>query len=296
MKTITSYFAPKNVSREAPKSAEGNVEQKRLRGETSAPEPRKKMKRSEEVEALLAPLCEAEDPTLVVISWQKSLNRTFDSASFRQLAQFVANERVGKTIYPPAQDTFAALTLTPLERVRVVIVGQDPYHGPGQAHGLCFSVLPGQAIPPSLKNIYKELREDPDVDFSATPSHGHLSRWAKQGVLLLNTVMTVQKGNANSHKKKGWEEVTDSIIRAVDRRGNDGVVFLLWGKPATAKAQNLIGSASKHTVICTSHPSPLGARKTNSPFLGSRCFSRCNEALCKKGYKPIDWNVDGPLN
>lgn len=152
---------------------------------------------------------------------------------------------------------------------------------------------------------YKELADDPEVSFPAViPTHGHLLRWAQQGVLLLNTVLTVRKGQANSHKKKGWEEVTDEIIRAVDRRARmegNGCVFLLWGKPATAKALQLINRKndvkddSPHTILCTSHPSPLGARKTDAPFLGSRCFSRCNKALEEMGLEPIDWNVDGDL-
>jgi uracil-DNA glycosylase len=147
-------------------------------------------------------------------------------------------------------------------------VGQDPYHGPGQAHGLCFSVRKGIQVPPSLRNIYKELVEDKSItNFTSKPTHGFLERWAKQGVLMINAVLTVQKGNANSHKKKGWELVTDEIIRAVDRRSKangKGVVFLLWGKPATTKATTVLGgtASSRHTIICTSHPSPLGATKT----------------------------------
>jgi uracil-DNA glycosylase len=245
-------------------------------------------KQAEQVRELIASLENAKD-------WISVLRNHFDSASFEHLAQFVIRERLAHTIYPAPADTFAALTLTPLERVRVVIVGQDPYHGPRQAHGLCFSVLPGHPVPPSLKNVYHELRNDPDVDFSERqPSHGHLVRWAQQGILLLNTVLTVQRGEANSHQKKGWESVTDEILKAVDRHHQKkGVVFLLWGRPAAAKAQAIVSSStSKHTIICTSHPSPLGARKTNKPFLGSRCFSRCNQALLEKGYNAIDWNVD----
>jgi uracil-DNA glycosylase len=185
--------------------------------------------------------------------------------------------------------------------VKVVIVGQDPYHGPGQAHGLCFSVRKGIKIPPSLRNIYKELVNDAEVpNFTSMPQHGYLEKWARQGVLMINTVLTVQRGEAHSHKKKGWELVTDEIIRAVDRRSKEngkGVVFLLWGKPATAKATTALsgGSASRHTIICTSHPSPLGATKTKSPFMGSQCFSKANAALQKCGYDEIDWRLDGDL-
>jgi uracil-DNA glycosylase len=226
-------------------------------------------------------------------------------------------------VYPPVQDTFSALNWTPLDQVKVVIVGQDPYHGPNQAHGLCFSVRKGIRTPPSLRNIYKELKQDSAMDnFSSIPDHGYLERWAKQGVLMINTVMTVRQGEANSHKKKGWELVTDEIIRAVDRRAKQnrqqqqdgeggaaggGVVFLLWGKPATEKCQTALGVSlynknndssgvqSHRNIICTSHPSPLGATKTKSPFMGSHCFSRCNEALEAMGHTPIDWRVDGKL-
>jgi uracil-DNA glycosylase len=183
-----------------------------------------------------------------------------------------------------------------LDQVKVVIVGQDPYHGPGQAHGLCFSVRKGIQVPPSLRNIYKELVEDPKIEnFQTKPNHGFLERWAKQGVLMINTCLTVRKGDANSHAKKGWEEFTDQVIRCVARR-EKGVVFLLWGKPASTKAQAVIGSSSKkHVIISTSHPSPLGATKTNAPFTGSRCFSKCNDALLKMGHAEVDWQVDGPL-
>ena len=202
----------------------------------------------------------------------------------------------------------------------MVIVGQDPYHQPGQGHGLSFSVPKGVKIPPSLRNIYKELCNDSNVDnFNSMPNHGNLQRWARQGVLLLNNVLTVRRGEAASHSKRGWEQFTDGVIAAVIERdaNNDGaeehdqsdevadrgtgVVFLLWGKPASAKAQTVLAKysgskRSKHAVITCSHPSPLGATKTSSPFMGSRCFSRANEALVERGWKPIDWGMDGPLN
>jgi len=201
-------------------------------------------------------------------------------------------------VFPPAEETFAALNLTPLREVKVVIVGQDPYHGPGQAHGLCFSVKKGAAIPPSLRNIYKELSNDPGVDFprgGQMPTHGNLELWAKQGVLLLNAVLTVQKSKANSHKKKGWEEFTDEVIRVLLEKNERGLVFLLWGKPAAKKAHTVIdraGSKSKYVILHSSHPSPLGAAKTNAPFLGSRCFGKANATLKEMGLDPIDWNVD----
>ncbi|KAL3935946.1 MAG: hypothetical protein SGBAC_008633 [Bacillariaceae sp.] len=232
-------------------------------------------------------------------TWYDVMEKHSNQFSFKGLAKFVQKERKSKTIFPPPQDVFSALNLTPLDKVRVVIVGQDPYHGPGQAHGLCFSVRKGIAVPPSLRNMYKELIADKAVqNFNTKPTHGFLERWAQQGVLMINTVMTVQKGNANSHKKKGWEEVSDEIIRAVDRRCKKegrGVVFLLWGKPATAKATTALGgsASSRHRIICTSHPSPLGATKTKSPFTGSKCFSRANDYLKELGYEEtIDWSLD----
>lgn len=191
-------------------------------------------------------------------------------------------------------------------------MGQDPYHGPEQAHGLCFSVKKGIRTPPSLRNIYKELIDDSLIsNFTSFPTHGNLERWTKQGVLMINTVLTVRQGEPNSHKGKGWELVTDEILRAVDRHAKQkvangepgGVVYLLWGKPAADKCQTALGMAnlsssggiqSHRKIICTSHPSPLGATKTNSPFIGSKCFSKANAALTEFGYKGgIDWRVDG---
>jgi uracil-DNA glycosylase len=249
-------------------------------------------------------------------TWTCELARHFSTPQFSTLAAFVAAERKSRIVFPPADRTWTALNACPLSTLKVVVVGQDPYHGPNQAHGLSFSVERGQPVPPSLRNIYRELREDPEVsNFDAIPTHGNLERWARQGVLLLNAVLTVRSGEPNSHAKRGWEGATDAILRAVvsrrnginkDGGGGDGearpVVFLLWGKPALAKAQTVLASAAnsprskaRRVVICTSHPSPLGATKTSSPFLGSRCFSRCNRALVEMGLEPIDWRVDGPL-
>lgn len=207
--------------------------------------------------------------------------------------------RKSATVYPPPSDVFSALTLCPLEKVKVVIVGQDPYHGPNQGHGLCFSVRKGVQVPPSLRNIYKELQNDPEVDFPRNgrmPNHGYLELWARQGVLMLNAVLTVRRGEANSHKRKGWEDVTDEILRVLSRdckTSGRGLVYLLWGKPASQKIESVLGGNHKNqTIISTSHPSPLGATKTSSPFIGSKCFSRANHALEKMGLEPIDWNVD----
>jgi uracil-DNA glycosylase len=235
-------------------------------------------------------------------TWKSELARHFSTSQFASLAAFVAAERRSRVVYPAPADTWTALNACPLSSLKVVVVGQDPYHGPDQAHGLSFSVARNQAVPPSLRNIYRELRDDPGVpDFDSVPAHGNLTRWARQGVLLLNAVLTVRSGEPNSHAKRGWEATTDAILRAAANRRRGGpVVFLLWGKPALAKAQTVLsgsagGGSSRHVVICTSHPSPLGATKTSSPFLGSRCFSRCNQALVGMGLEPVDWNVDGPL-
>jgi len=198
------------------------------------------------------------------------------------LQQFVADERARATVYPPVDEVFAALHATPFASTRVVILGQDPYHGPGQAHGLCFSVRRGVPVPPSLANIYRELRDDLQV---ATPAHGNLTDWARQGVLLLNTCLTVRAGAAGSHRGKGWEQFTDQVIRAVNAKDHR-VVFLLWGSFARAKKSVL--DLERHTVIESAHPSPLSA---HNGFLGSRPFSRTNAALEAAGLAPIDWRI-----
>lgn len=255
-------------------------------------------------------------------SWKKALANHFQKPSFSRLASFVAKERKNGVVYPPPEDTFTALNLVPLDKVKVVIVGQDPYHGPGQGHGLAFSVRKGVPIPPSLKNIYKELLDNDNCGLMKFPTHGNLERWARQGVLLLNTVLTVRRGEANSHKNRGWEELTDEIIRCLLTQsqsskssaiGSDGgskgggIVFLLWGNPASKKTESILklygggsgagagGTGIPTVVLCSSHPSPLGASKTASPFLGSQCFKKANEALRDMGLLPIDWGVDGSL-
>jgi len=218
--------------------------------------------------------------------WKEALGDWTTSAEFIDLEQFVRSEREsGIEIYPPPGDVFSALNLTPLNKVKVVIVGQDPYHNPGQGHGLAFSVRPGVRPPPSLQNIFREAMDDVAI---APPKHGYLKCWAEQGVLLLNSVLTVRRGQANSHKNRGWEAFTDEVIHTLNKE-KEGLVFLLWGGPAQKKAASV--DETKHTVIKTSHPSPLGATKTNSPFLGSKCFSRANQALLERGMDPIDWNV-----
>ena len=193
-----------------------------------------------------------------------------------------AEKAAGKTIYPKGSEWFRALDLTPLDAVRVVIMGQDPYHGPDQAHGLCFSVPPGVRPPPSLLNIYKEMESDLGLP---RPRHGFLEYWAKQGVLLLNSVLTVEAAKAASHQGKGWERFTDAIIRLVNDK-SDPVVFLLWGAYAQKKASFV--DTSRHLVLKAAHPSPLSA---HNGFLGCKHFSRCNAFRENKGQPPIDWSL-----
>ena len=240
-----------------------------------------------------------------LITWRAALQPHTSSPSFRSLANFIAAQRESApsnnrgigAIYPPTHEVFSSLNLTPIHKVKVVIVGQDPYHQYNQGHGLSFSVKRGVQIPPSLRNMFKELLNDPKIDnVTSMPKHGYLERWAKQGVLMLNAVLTVRDSEPNSHADRGWEKFTDAVIQALDKfcdEEHKGLVFLLWGKPASKKAEGAIRQKKNHTIICTSHPSPLGATKTNAPFLGSRCFSRANEALVKMGLDPIDWNIDG---
>ncbi|KAF1793770.1 Uracil-DNA glycosylase, active site [Phytophthora cactorum] len=219
-------------------------------------------------------------------SWFDLLQREFARGSFQTLTRFLEGEEGRKkTIYPPPTDVFAALRDCAFSDLKVVILGQDPYHGPQQAHGLSFSVRHGVPPPPSLKNIFKEAMNDAGID---RPTHGCLSCWSRQGVLLLNTVLTVRRGEPNSHKKRGWEQFTNAIISKVSKDASN-VVFLLWGKPAQEKGALI--DTKRHLVVRSSHPSPLGATKTNAPFLGSKCFSRANSYLKEHGKGPIDWSV-----
>jgi uracil-DNA glycosylase len=217
---------------------------------------------------------------LETTDWAQPLNTELAAPYFTQLAQFVDEERKRYAIYPSSHDVFNAFTTTAYADTRVVILGQDPYHGPGQAHGLCFSVPPGIAQPPSLKNILKELADDLDI---TPPKHGCLQRWAQQGVLLLNTVLTVRDGQANAHQKQGWERFTDAVIRVLGQRSTP-CIFVLWGNPAQKK-RALIDSA-QHPVIESAHPSPLSAYRG---FFGSKPFSRINQQLIAWGQAPIDW-------
>lgn len=219
--------------------------------------------------------------------WKEALRDEFDKPYMKALGNFLRTEKAaGKEIYPPGPMIFNALNSTPLDQVKVVIIGQDPYHGPGQAHGLCFSVQPGVAIPPSLLNIYKELKRDLNLDM---PSHGYLQSWAEQGVLLLNTSLTVERGQAGSHANQGWQPFTDRVIEVVSQH-QPHLVFLLWGAHAQSK-QRLIDT-QKHLALRSPHPSPLSAHRG---FLGNGHFSRCNKFLEQHGLAPIDWRVP-PLN
>ena len=216
-------------------------------------------------------------------SWQKSLGAEFDKPYMQNLKVFLRQEKdQKKIIYPKSANVFEAFTLTPLPKVKVVILGQDPYHGPNQAHGLCFSVQPGVPLPPSLVNIYKELRDDLGIPPS---SNGCLVNWAKQGVLLLNSVLTVEQGRPASHQGKGWEQFTDQTIGVLNEQ-TKGVVFLLWGAYAQKKGQFI--HADRHCVLKAAHPSPFSAR---NGFFGCRHFSATNNYLERLGKSPIDWHV-----
>lgn len=214
--------------------------------------------------------------------WAPLLEEEFSKPYYLQLRQFLKEEYRTRTIYPDMYDIFNALHMTSYADTKVVILGQDPYHGPGQAHGLSFSVKPGITPPPSLQNIFKELRDDLGVPI---PNHGHLLRWAEQGVLLLNTVLTVRAGQAHSHKGKGWEQFTDRIIELLDQRP-DPVIFVLWGRPAQEKKKMI--RSPQHMIIASPHPSPLSAHQG---FFGSRPFSRINERLRQLGKAEIDWQI-----
>jgi uracil-DNA glycosylase len=219
-------------------------------------------------------------------SWLEPLRGEFEQRYMGELKRFLVEERAkGKSIFPRGGEWFRALDLTPLDQVRVVILGQDPYHGLGQAHGLCFSVQPGVQIPPSLVNIYKEIESDLGI---RPARHGFLEHWAKQGVLLLNSVLTVEMGRAASHREKGWERFTDQIIQAINAR-DEPVVFILWGSHAQRKAAFV--DSSKHLVLKAPHPSPLSA---HGGFFGCRHFSKANAFLESRGLPPIDWALPEP--
>jgi uracil-DNA glycosylase len=214
--------------------------------------------------------------------WNPVLRGEFEKPYWKPLQQFVADERATHTVYPPHEEVFTALHLTPYSGTRVLILGQDPYHGAGQAHGLCFSVRRGVQVPPSLVNIHKELVSDTGLPI---PDHGNLEAWATQGVLLLNATLTVRAGQAGSHQGKGWETFTDEVIATVAAKP-EHVVFVLWG--SYARKKKVLVDTSRHTVIESPHPSPLSA---HNGFFGSRPFSRANAALLEHGQQPVDWSL-----
>jgi uracil-DNA glycosylase len=215
--------------------------------------------------------------------WVPALEPEFRKPYYRKLYEFVRQEYNTTQVFPPSEDIFNAFHLTPLSEVKVVIIGQDPYHEPGQAHGLCFSVKPGVDIPPSLVNIYKELQDDCGCYI---PDNGYLEKWARQGVLMLNTVLTVRAHRANSHQGQGWEEFTNAAIRALNEQDRP-IVFILWGRPAQMKKSML--NNPHHLILEAPHPSPLSAYRG---FFGSKPFSKTNAFLRENGIEPIDWQIE----
>jgi uracil-DNA glycosylase len=215
-------------------------------------------------------------------SWSKILENEFQKPYFNSLEQKLDQAYNTKTVYPPKELIFSAFNLISFEKVKVVILGQDPYHGANQAHGLCFSVQPEVKNPPSLKNIYKEIESDLNIKM---PSHGYLKAWAEQGVLMLNSILTVEEGKPMSHKNFGWEQFTDHVIDLINEK-NKNVVFMLWGSPAHLKAKNV--DSKKHLVLKSVHPSPLSSYRG---FFGCKHFSQCNSFLLSKGIKPIEWQI-----
>ncbi len=225
----------------------------------------------------------SEDRIRLESSWKARVGAELARPQMQALSDFLrAEKEAGKVIYPPGAKIFAALDTTPFTAVKVVILGQDPYHGPHQAHGLCFSVLPGVVPPPSLENIFKEIERDLGI---ARPDHGCLIPWARQGVLLLNAVLTVERGNPGSHQGKGWETFTDACVDALNRE-REGLVFLLWGSYAQAKGRLI--DIRRHRVLKAPHPSPLSAHRG---FIGCGHFSRANDYLRERGVTPVDWHL-----
>ncbi|MCR4655600.1 MAG: uracil-DNA glycosylase [Lachnospiraceae bacterium] len=215
--------------------------------------------------------------------WKEPLSEEFRKPYYKKLYNTIRNEYKTHTVYPSPDDLFSAFEYTPLGSVKAVILGQDPYHEPGQAHGLCFSVKPGTPVPPSLENIYKELGDDLGLK---VPNNGYLEKWARQGVLLLNTVLTVRAHRANSHQGIGWEEFTDAVVRILNGLDRP-IVFMLWGRPAQQKCETLNNPA--HLILKAPHPSPLSAYRG---FFGCRHFSKANEFLKNNGCEPIDWQIE----
>lgn len=218
--------------------------------------------------------------------WLEAVGGEFKKPYYAELYKFVKEEYSNEIVYPPSDDIFNAMHLTPLNEVKVLILGQDPYHNQGQAHGLCFSVQPDVVVPPSLKNIYKELQADLGCEI---PNNGYLVKWAQQGILMLNTVLTVRAHKPLSHQGKGWEQFTDAIIEAVNAQDRP-IVYMLWGKPAQRKASML--NNPKHLVLKAAHPSPLSE---SHGFFGCKHFSQANQFLEENGIQPIDWQIENVL-
>ncbi len=228
-------------------------------------------------------MSEIVDRVQLRASWKSRIGEEFEKQYMQDLRTFLIQEKQeGKTIYPPGPDIFNAMNSISFQDVKVVIIGQDPYHGPGQAHGLCFSVMPGVAVPPSLKNIYKELQADLGIKI---PDHGCLNAWAEQGVLLLNSVLTVERGRAGSHQGKGWERFTDAIIQKLNQE-HSGLVFLLWGSYAQKKGKVI--DKGRHLLLQSVHPSPLSAHRG---FFGNSHFSKANIYLKEQGKTEINWDL-----
>lgn len=221
--------------------------------------------------------------SMIANDWLNELGAEFKKPYYKSLYEFVKTEYNTTQVFPPSDEIFTAFHLTPLSEVKVVIIGQDPYHNVGQAHGLCFSVKPDVDIPPSLVNIYQELHDDLGCTI---PNNGYLVKWAKQGVLMLNTVLTVRAHMANSHRGKGWEEFTDAAIRALNKQ-NRPIVFILWGRPAQMKKSML--NNPNHLILEAPHPSPLSSYRG---FFGSKPFSKTNQFLQERGVSPIDWQIE----
>ena len=220
---------------------------------------------------------------MINATWDKFLNEEFQKPYFKELSEFLKREYRTKTIYPPKKEVFSSFYFTDMDKVKVVILGQDPYHEPGQACGMCFAVKPGVRLPPSLQNIYKEIQDDLGVPMNY--NNGYLVKWARQGVLLINSVMTVEKGRANSHAGHGWETFTNNVIEKINTL-DQPVVYLLWGNNARQKKQLITNP--KHLILETVHPSPLSVYRG---FFGCRHFSKANEFLVKNGAEPIDWRM-----
>lgn len=220
---------------------------------------------------------------MINATWDKFLNEEFQKPYFKELSEFLKREYRTKTIYPPKKEVFSSFYFTDMDKVKVVILGQDPYHEPGQACGMCFAVKPGVRLPPSLQNIYKEIQDDLGIPMNY--NNGYLVKWAKQGVLLINSVMTVEKGRANSHAGHGWETFTNNVIEKINTL-DQPVVYLLWGNNARQKKRLITNP--KHLILETVHPSPLSVYRG---FFGCRHFSKANEFLVKNGAEPIDWRM-----